>query len=133
MVAGRAHRAKGVVDLAAKHRLGSRHRRAGRAQRRAPGSGADNGVRVEVARLAVGLHLLHELTQLQHVICAMCALQLRQRGQWRLALLDRYVQPRSQQLVGNGIQPLRALRVACAHIVQTALSMAVERCRHCCL
>jgi len=46
VVAGRAHGAKGVFDLARHDRVGGRDGRARRTQRRRPGVGVDGGVRV---------------------------------------------------------------------------------------
>jgi hypothetical protein len=44
--------------------------------------------------------------------------------------LQRDVQPGGQQVVGNGVQPLRAFGVAGAHVVQAAVGMAVEHGAH---
>ena len=54
VVAGRAHRAEGVVDVAVDHRVGRRHGGAGGAQHRVPGAGRQRRVGVERARPAVG-------------------------------------------------------------------------------
>ena len=79
-----------------------------------------------MARFAGRLHLLHELAQLRHVIGGVGTLELLDRGQRCVAVVQRDVQTRREQLVADRVQPLRALGMTRAHVVQTALGVAVE-------
>jgi hypothetical protein len=57
-------------------------------------------------------------------------LELLERGKRRFSLVEQQPKARTQQLIGDRIEPLRALRVASTHIVQTAFGVAVKGCRH---
>ena len=58
------------------------------------------------------------------------ALQVLERSQRRLAMLQCHVQPGGQQVVADRIQPLRAFRVPGPHVVDAAVGVAEEGSAH---
>lgn len=130
MVPGRPHGAKRIGHIAAHHGFGCGHCRSGRAQRSAPGRRTGDRVGVEMARLAAGLQLLEEVTQLDDIAGAVRPFDLFQRCQWRVHAHQCHVQPGAQQLVVDGIEPPRALGVAVPHVMQSAIGVCVVRGGH---
>ena len=57
-------------------------------------------------------------------------LDIGQRGERRLTRLDRTAQALGEQMVGDGVEAVRGLRMALAHVVQATLGMAIDGGRH---
>ena len=136
MVAGRAHGAKGVLQLAGHHRIGGRQRGTGRMQRGREGVAVDGGVGVDLGVLgAAGLLLLDEALgqalQRGHMHAVMGQFDVGQRGLGGLVPLQRIGHAGHQQPVLDGVQPGRALWVPRPHLMPPALPMGeITRLAH---
>ncbi len=75
-------------------------------------------------------HLFEHLAQFGHVAAAVRVRQVGSLHQRRLAALERHVEPAGEQVVVDRVEPLRAFRVAVAHVVAVAVGVAVESCGH---
>jgi MoxR-like ATPase len=129
MVAGRAHGAEGIATRRRSHRRWPPPPRRPRAARRARCRGRRRCRGPAPWRAAAGAPA-PAILQLGHVAGAVGPFDLLERGQRRVHAHQRDVQPGGQQVVVDGIQPLRALGVAVAHVVQTAVGVAVEGGAH---
>ncbi len=130
VVAGRANGAEGVRDGTVDDRVGRRDGGAGGAHDRGPGAGRGDGVGVDGAAHAGGGDPLEQVAQLADVAALVRQGDVAQRDRRRLALLERRGQPGGDEVVLDGIEPLRAFGVARAHVVAAAVGMAVKRGRH---
>ena len=130
VVAGRPHRAEGVLDGAVDDRVGRRHRCAGGAHGGRPGARRGHRVGVEGARAAARGDAFEQIAKLADVAALVGAAEVFHGHHRRLAALERVGQPRGDQVVVDGVEPLRTLGMAVAHVVTTAVGMAVEGRRH---
>jgi hypothetical protein len=126
MMSGRPDQAERVGHAAGDHVLGRGHGRARGVQRGVERGRAGHRVGVEVAALAAGSQLPEQVDQLCHVAGGVSAADLLGGGGPGLAPVQEHVQPRGAQVVGNGIQALGTLRMACAHVMAAAGRMAVQ-------
>ncbi|KAG1246286.1 hypothetical protein G6F68_014708 [Rhizopus microsporus] len=116
MVTGRTHRAEGRAGLAAHHRLHGRHPCAGRMQGGLVGVGIHQ--RVGIYRV---IPLVRRMfAQTVQILDSVHAQQVMARCLRRLPVIQIRHQSACQQLVGNGIQPLRAFGMPTAHFMQAA-------------
>jgi hypothetical protein len=127
VVAGRAHRAEGVVDLAVDDGVGRGHGGAGGALRGQPAPGVERGVAVDRIGVARRRHVVaHD----GDGVAAVVALEVGQRHQRRFAVFQQVADVRSDQLVRDGLQARRGFGVPVAHVVALAIGMAVNGCGH---
>ncbi len=134
VVAGRAHAAERVLELARDHRIGGRHRRA-RGQR---GGGkrvrVHRGIRIDRV-IAAGRAGAFERID---IVGPVHALKLLARGGRGFAALQQPVQAVRNQVILDRLQAFRALRMEMPHLVPLELGVRVIACRHllssqCCL
>ncbi len=130
VMAGRANGAKGVRDGAVDDRVGRRDGGAGSAHDRGPGAGRGDGVGIDRAALAGGADPLEQVAQLADEAALVGEREVAHGDRRRLALLERRDQPGGDEVVLDGVEALRAFRVAGAHVVAAAIGMAVIRGRH---
>ena len=127
VVAGRAHRAEGVLELAGDHRVGGGHRRAGGAQRRAQVCAFRRRCRGRAARTAGrrprSRSASSRSSRMAATCCAYGPARCRREAERRLAVLERGVEAGGQQVVLDRVEPLRALGVARAHVVRAAIGV----------
>ena len=122
VVARGAHRAKGVFQLAGHHGIGGGQGGARSAQRGLPGVRVDGGVGVELRVIGAARHQffiqpIRHAPQRGHVHPVVGQFNVGQGGFGGFKTLQRISHSGDQQAVFNGIQPLRAFRVARAHFV----------------
>lgn len=61
-----------------------------------------------------------------HVVARMYSQQLLHLDQWRIMELQINVETGGDQAIANGPEPVRALRMMCAHVVLPAIAMGNE-------
>ena len=130
MVPGRAHGAERAGGAAGDDVVGGRHGSAGRAQHRVPGGGAGRGVGVDSTGAAGGPDRFEQVAQLGHVAAAVGQLDVAQVHLRGIAHVERHVEAGGAQVVVDRVQPLRAFRVAPAHLVAATIGVGVERRGH---
>jgi hypothetical protein len=127
VVAGRTHRAEGVLDLAVDDGVGRGHGGAGGALRGQPAVCVERGVAVDRIGAARRRHVVaHD----GDGVLAMVAFEVLDAHQRRLAVLEQVADVRSDQLVGDRLQARRRFGVPVAHVVAGAIGMAVDGCGH---
>ena len=122
MVAGRSHCTKSIFHFTGHHRVGGGQCCASAAQNRVPGEGIERRVGINLGvlratRKSVIGELIAEATYGSDHHAVMTELQVAQRGQRRLATVQRIADTSDQQPVFNRIQPLRALRMPWSHFM----------------
>ena len=127
VVAGRAHGAEGVVDLAVDDRVGGGDGGAGGAQHRVQGAGRSDRVGVERAQLAVGGDALEHVAQLGDVAAAVGVAEVGALDHRCLAAIERAAQPGGDQVVVDRVEARRAFGMAAAHVVAAAVGMCCKR------
>ncbi len=130
MVARWAHGAKGVFQFARHHGIGGSHGRTGSAQRCRPGVHVDGSVGIDLRELGTaGLPLFSQQLRIaaqdRHMRAVMCQLNVGQRGQGSLEMLQRIEHTRHQQAVLDGSKALGTLWMSWAHLVLPAISVGV--------
>ena len=129
-MAGRAHRAKSIVQLAIDDGIGGGDRGPCGPPSRRSGAGASQGVGVERAGITGGFQLVQEIIQRRHVVALVGQAQVGQFGQRRFVLRHQGIQALGTQVVGDGQQALGTLRVTVAHVVGQAIWMGEITGRH---
>jgi hypothetical protein len=127
---GGPDRAEGVLGPAVDHRIGGRHRCAGRPQRRPPGGRAGGGVGVDGAEFAVQRGLLEKVRQRHHVAFGVRQHEVFPRGQGCVHAGQGHVQPGGEQVVFDRVEPPGAFGVAAAHVVGAAVRVREVGSRH---
>ena len=117
---GRPHAAEGVARLASQHQIGRVHHGSGRAQRGAQRVRVHCRVRVQVHQAPARDAGLERI----EVVLGMHPQQLLAGGRRGLALHQVADQARSNELVFDRMQPVRALGMMLPHVVQQAIAMA---------
>ena len=123
---GRPHAAEGVAHLALQNQIGRVHNGAGRVQRGVQRMRVHCRVRVQVHQAAARDAGLERI----EVVLGMHPQQLLAGGGRRLALHQVADQAGSDQLVFDGMQPVRALGMMLPHVVQQAVAMAYQGSVH---
>ncbi len=126
MMAGRAHRAKGVLGASADHEVGGENGGARGVQRRIPGQRAHRGVGIQVHDAGAGRSLADRLDVLER----MHAGKLAHLGCRRFVAFDQPGDARGDEVVFDRGEPRGAFRVGSAHVVPCAVGVGDECRRH---
>ncbi len=126
MVAGRAHGAKRIGDGTVEYRIRGRNRRPRSPQHGLGGGRTGGGVGVQAAGLPTGGHGSEVGLQFAHIGRRVSACQRLGAGQRGLMRGEPGIQPSHTKPLENGIQPLRALGVAAAHVMAATVRVGEQ-------